>query len=92
MISIFIQGLVVIAVIAVLFGPTFWVIYNLMEGKPYKLPALLSVVFWSLFFGVFIENEKENPCVKTETTMQYNPSTKTVMPLEVCVERGRWVE
>ena len=34
--------------------------------------------------------ENENPCVQYETQLQYNPATKTMMPMRVCVMRGEW--
>ena len=43
-------------------------------------------------FGLMIESDQEFPCVKYETTMQYNSATKTVMPMRYCVERGEWVQ
>ena len=42
--------------------------------------------------GWMIESDQEFPCVKYETTMQYNGATKTVMPMRYCVERGEWVQ
>ena len=38
------------------------------------------------------EKNRKNPCVEYEQQMRYNPATKTIMPLRVCVERGEWVE
>lgn len=39
-----------------------------------------------------IEQDKEHPCVEYEIRQQYNPATKTVMPVKVCALRGEWVE
>lgn len=34
----------------------------------------------------------DRPCVRYETTMQYNAATKTTMPVRYCAQYGEWVE
>lgn len=31
------------------------------------------------------------PCVRWDTSAQYNPATKTVMPMRYCAQYGEWV-
>lgn len=35
--------------------------------------------------------EIEHPCAEYELRMHYNPATKTMMPMRVCILRGEWV-
>lgn len=69
-------------------------LYALFEcGFLYKIAG---AIFWiaslTAFFYVRDVQKNENPCVKYETRMHYNPATKTMMPLRICSERGEWVE
>ena len=66
-----------------------------IESRSLVVRWLCGVAFFlslAWLFGWLIESDQEFPCVKYETTMQYNSATKTVMPMRYCVERGEWVQ
>lgn len=39
-----------------------------------------------------ISNVEDKPCVKYDTTYQYNAATKTTMPVQYCAVEGEWVK
>ena len=62
------------------------------EGLLYLIGAVvMTVLTVAVIIGAVSEEEKQGPCVKYETQLSYNASTKTTMPYRVCVERGEWV-
>lgn len=54
--------------------------------------AFILIYTLSWVINGAIEYDKENPCAQYETRLQYNPSTKTMMNMRVCVIRGEWVD
>lgn len=52
--------------------------------------VLISCLGSVIQFG--IERNRRGPCVMSEIQMHYNSATETVMPAEVCVERGKWIK
>lgn len=54
--------------------------------------AILLIIGLGFAIETIDERNKEYPCVEYEIRNQYNPATKTVMPMRVCVERGEWIE
>lgn len=52
---------------------------------------VIDFVLFASFLQYLYDRQQDTPCVKYETSMQFNAATKTVMPLRVCVERGEWV-
>jgi hypothetical protein len=57
-----------------------------------RLAAAALFLWFVIPCGLVIDADMEKPCVQYETRMQYNPATKTVMPLRVCTQYGEWVE
>ena len=62
-----------------------------------SVAGALSVFVWisiSMAGALWMkaESQKRGPCLRYETGMQVNPTTKTTMPYRVCAERGEWVE
>lgn len=48
--------------------------------------GLIAVLIW-------VANQSDNrPCVRYDTTMQYNAATKTTMPVRYCAQYGEWVD
>ncbi|AHX01089.1 hypothetical protein M316_0024 [Nitrincola phage 1M3-16] len=41
---------------------------------------------------MFLGSQDSKPCARYESIMQYNPATKTMMPMKVCVQYGEWEE
>lgn len=66
-----------------------------LDGGGYAT-VVLAVASWTvLIAGVLYMESKvdsEGPCVQKEIQMHYNAATKTLMPAEVCILRGKWVE
>lgn len=60
----------------------------------------IAVGIFVFTFGVFtlllpiyvFEHPDNRPCVRYETTYQYNAATKTTMPVRYCAQYGEWVE
>ena len=50
----------------------------------------VAVVMLALVINGLAEYEREHPCVAYESRLTYNAATKTMMPMRVCVERGKW--
>lgn len=52
--------------------------------------AGLAVCIASLLWVA--SSEEDKPCVRYETSMQYNATTKTTMPMRYCAQYGEWVK
>ena len=50
------------------------------------LVIALSLAIWAA------SNSDNQPCVKYETTLQYNAATKTTMPVRYCSIQGEWIK
>lgn len=82
-----------------LFGASFFNLCGALVDEGYFdkrwQNALISVIGLVLSVSLllwFLENQASNkPCVKYETTMQYNAATKTTMPVRYCALEGEWV-
>lgn len=83
---------------AVFVGWCFALIFSMhaaifQESVGYSLVcAILLIIPIGFISGKIYERHKERPCVEYEHRTQYNPATKTVMPMRVCVARGEWIE
>ena len=65
-----------------------------IEGRSFVLRLVCGVgCFFSLawLLAEAVKYEDQYPCLNYETTMQYNPAIKTMMPMRHCIERGEWV-
>lgn len=55
-----------------------------------------AFVYWVLAFSLVIggisHQEEKGPCLQYETTMQWNPAAKTMMPAKYCTLRAEWVK
>lgn len=63
------------------------------ENRLY-LVALAVLVILGLAFVMdsIAKEEAQGPCIKEETSYQFNSGTKTMMPYTKCVERGTWIK
>lgn len=61
-------------------------IYNLWSLA--GLSVLIAIL--ALMINAWLAEERRGPCLKYETTMQYNAATKTTMPARYCALRGEW--
>jgi hypothetical protein len=83
-------GAIIFAIIVV---GAFWLFFFLMdkwldEGGPWKL---ITIVYTILVFSTLLYAVSQSPpCVQWDTMMQYNQTTKTVMPVRYCVQYGEW--
>lgn len=50
------------------------------------LIVCIASVLW------LVSSNEDKPCVKYDTTYQYNPATKTTMPVQYCAVEGEWVK
>ena len=50
------------------------------------LIACIASAFW------VVGSSEDKPCVKYDTTYQYNAATKTTMPVQYCAVEGEWVK
>lgn len=39
-----------------------------------------------------VNQDEAKPCAQYDTKMQYNPATKTTMPMKYCAVQGEWVK
>lgn len=58
-------------------------------------PWLIGICAWlvvtfGLVFNAAAEEDAKGPCLREETSYQWNPATKTVMPYTYCADRGTW--
>lgn len=89
-----ISGIMVVGLFVLWFLSVVWLC---VEGEKYigKVSFVIAFFVFVIPLGAVIglteDKDEKYPCVHYETRMQYNPATKTVMPLKVCVERGEWV-
>lgn len=88
-------GIIVVTILLAWLGLVVWLACVAIENGS-KFFAVLAFFSFSIPLGLLanasMENEKQNPCAQYETRMQFNPATKTMMPMRVCVLRGKWVE
>lgn len=53
----------------------------------FGLVLSISLLLW------FVDKQaSDKPCVKYETTMQYNAATKSTMPVRYCALEGEWID
>ena len=91
--SMFIDGLAIVAAICFYIGVTCWCVLTWEDGLKHRfLSTLICVVMNSFLLGAIVKSEKQNPCIQYETQMHYDATTKTTRPMKVCIERGEWVE
>lgn len=86
--------LTLVSVIVLLFG--FWLIMKASDSDSLlSLRTAIAVIFWSVIIGLIViaaeKRETRYPCTDYEIQTRYNPSTKTMLPMKVCVQRGEWV-
>lgn len=96
---IYIFGAVVALIwIAVLFGSLLLLIKvadqdglftNPLYDIAFGLAGLIICIASALWF---LTQEDDQPCVRYETTMQYNAATKTTMPVRYCAQYGEWLK
>lgn len=56
-----------------------------------------GVLVWAFFVLAVLlalagAKEATGPCLRHETSLHYNPATKTMAPARHCVERAEWVK
>jgi len=87
--SIFIDGLMVLVILAVWVGSSIWCAHAWVEDKKGKfLSTIVCIVMNSFYLGLIVQDEEKNPCIKYETQLYFDAATKMIMPIQVCVERG----
>jgi membrane protein implicated in regulation of membrane protease activity len=89
-----INSILVVTAFVVWFGAILGCIVYASDVESIPVAILAIVIFilgMAFVMKMTTEEEKNHPCLKTETSMVYNPATKTVMPMQYCVERGTWV-
>ena len=85
------QAILLVAYIGLLF----YFVGNALDdgGLFYVLGAVaMTVLTVAIIIAAVDQAEKQGPCVKYETSWQYNAGTKTNMPYKVCTERGEWIK
>lgn len=50
------------------------------------LVLCVASLFWA------ISQDEAKPCAQYDTRLQYNPATKTTMPMKYCAVEGEWVK
>ena len=90
-------GFVIAAGLVVFMGaPIVWLAKSLEWGLSGLTTFGVIAVWMALGIGFMLQmelnGEQTGPCLRWETTMHYNPATKTVMPARHCAERAEWVE
>jgi predicted membrane protein len=69
-----------------------WILVDYHSQKA-KIIASVTLFLCLAFTITFIVRyEQKYPCLKYETTMQYDPATKMMRPMRICTQRGEWVE
>lgn len=68
-----------------------WLLVLCIDGNKKAMAAMFVLV--SVFFALAAKGIKEDnrPCVRYETSMQFNAATKTMMPARYCAQYGEWV-
>lgn len=73
-----------------------WLLFLCIDGSKKAMAAMFVLV--SVFFALVAKDIKEKgikeddrPCVRYETSMQFNAATKTMMPVRYCAQYGEWV-
>lgn len=74
----------------------FLLIASIETGGKLKIIAIAAFLFVlvvppGLVVDGVRKKEIEQPCAEYELRMHYNPATKTMMPMRVCILRGEWV-
>ncbi len=90
MMSYIFQAIIVVGFLGLLF---FFAGNALKDGGLFYIIGAITMIVL-LIAGILYasaEEEKQGPCIKEETSWQYNAATKTSMPYKHCVERGTWV-
>lgn len=85
------QAILLVAYIGLLF----YLVGNALDdgGLIYVVGAvIMTVLTVAIIIGAVDQDQKQGPCVKYETSWQYNAATKTNMPYKVCAERGEWIK
>lgn len=59
--------------------------------------GLSGALVWAFFVLVSLlalagAEDATGPCLRHETSLHYNPATKTMAPARHCVERAEWVK
>jgi hypothetical protein len=87
-------GIMIVAGVIAWIVLILWLAVIALEDKPHLniVAFVVFVVPVGILVNQAIKHERENPCVEWERKMQYNPATKTIMPMRVCVLRGEWVD
>ena len=57
-----------------------------------KVCGIVAFFLTAGLLTLMTKYEEDNPCVRYETQMRYDPALKMVRPMKTCVERGEWVE
>ena len=87
-------GIIGVTILLAWLGLVFWLACVAIDSGS-KFFAALAFFSFSIPLGLIVnasmDHEKQNPCAQYETRMQYNPATKTMMPMRVCVLRGEWI-
>lgn len=67
---------------------------NVVFEKPLHnyLLAIAGLIVCIASILWLVNQPEDKPCVKYETGMQYNPATKTTMPMRYCAQYGEWVK
>lgn len=76
---------------AAFFGSAFRFVENGITDAIAWICAAFCVLSLAYVLTLLVEYESNNPCAQYETRLQYNPATKTMLPMRVCVLRGEWV-
>lgn len=64
-------------------------LFEIAMGSGAILLGVLTLVLPPLFIKY---PAPDRPCVRYETTYQYNAATKTTMPVRYCAQYGEWVK
>ena len=82
------------SVVACIVWLMFITISAINEGGIVRIAA--AFLSWScMIAGIAYtgsQADEKGPCVQYETQLYYNAATKTMMPANVCVLRGEWIE
>lgn len=84
-----------VCVIAILAATIKTLVYAMdCEYIKSAVAAIVAIIAVSclIYFISSVLVETNHPCIKHETTMQYNPAIKMVMPVRYCTKYGEWVQ
>lgn len=86
--------------IGMLFGSVILII-NTTDGYSYTvfkqplhnyLLAVFGLIICIASLLWIVSQPDDKPCVRYETSYQYNAATKTMMPMRYCAQQGEWVK